>query len=149
MPIPVSSTEEFRRKLAGLADPMRPSGGDAEAADVRDAAVRLGTILARLFGDDLDRKTLWGRIASAFETACSKVDDGDLDRFASLCLEHVKADPGSAAACEPLGATLEMFASRPIEWRQAFARHCRTHSYALVARTRARWELVKKGEVDL
>ena len=149
MPIPVISTEEARRVLAGLADPDRPSGGAAESLEVKEAAVRFGSILAKLFGPDLDRMTLWERIGSAFESACSKVDDGDLDRFAHLCLDHVRAEAGAAAACEALTATLETFAARPIEWRQAFVRYCRTHRIALVVHVRRRWELVKKGAVEL
>lgn len=149
MPIPVISTEEARRKLAGLVDPERPVGGEAVATDVRDTAVRFATILASLFGDSLDRLTLWERIASGFDSACAKVDDGDLDRFASLCLTHVLADAGRAAACDALGQTLGVFAARPIEWRQAFVRWCRSHRYPLVVHARARWESIKKGQVEL
>lgn len=149
MPISVMSTEEARRLLAGLIDPERPSGGDAESLEVKEAAVRFGSILAKLFGESLDRVTLWERISSAIEAACSKVDDGDLDRFAHLCLEHVLADAGRAAACDALTATLETFAARPVEWRQAYVRYCRTHRIALVVHVRRRWELVKKGQVEL
>jgi len=144
----VISTEEFRRKLAGLVDPDR-GGGDAEAADVKEAAHRLGCVLAHLFGEDLDRMTLWERIAGGFATACAKVDDGDLDRFVSLCLEHVKADAAKASACGALGELLQTFGVRPIEWRHRFVGYVRSHYYPVVVHSRARWELVKKGQSEL
>lgn len=138
----------FRRKLAGLADPERKISG-SEKAEVREAAVRLCSILAHLFGETLDRITLWGRIGSAFETAAAKVSDDDLDRFVSLCLGHVQAEPAKAAACDALTAMLQTFAVRPTEWRHSLLGYVRSHHYALLTHGRARWELVKKGECEL
>lgn len=149
MSIPVISTDELRRRLAGLADPAPVDDGPGSSRAVRDAAVRLGTVLARLFGDDLDRITLWDRIASAFASACSQVDDGDLDRYVTILLEHIKAAPGRAAANEPLTQLIATFAAWPIEWRQAFVHYARTHSYSIISHMRLRHELVKKGEADL
>ena len=77
------------------------------------------------------------------------MDDGDLDRFASLCLEHVQADAARAAACEALDQLLQTFAVRPIEWRQGYVRYVRTHYYPVVVHSRARWERVKRKEVEL
>lgn len=148
MSIPLISTEELRRKLAFAQDPDR-TPGEAETAEMKQAAYRLGSIMAHLFGDSLDRLTLWDRIASGFASACAKVDDGDLDRFVSLCLDHIKADAGKAAATQSLGHMLETFASRPIEWRKAFLRYIKTHSYAVLVHARARWEQVKGKEVEL
>ncbi|MGE4195966.1 MAG: hypothetical protein AB7G11_02425 [Phycisphaerales bacterium] len=105
--------------------------------------------MASLFGDDLDRKSLWSRIGSAIETACAKVSDDDLDRFVTLCLEHVAADPSATAACPPLLQVLETFAQRPPEWRFAFLAWFRSHRYAAIVHGRARWEGVKAKEIDL
>lgn len=148
MSIPVISTEDLRRQLAGLEDPDR-APGLSESVEIKDAAHRLGCVLAHLFGDSLERTTLWERIGSGFAAACAKVDDGDLDRFASLCLDHVKADAAKAAACEPLAQLLETFAVRPVEWRQGFVRYIRTRYYAVIVHSRSRWERVKSKEVDL
>lgn len=118
-------------------------------AAVKQDAVRLCTILAKLFGESLDRKTLWDRIDSAFATACAKVSDGDVDRFVSLCLEHVQANPSYAAACGALGDMLAQYESRPIEFRQDFIAYCGTHRFAVLAHGRARWEQVKDGRMEL
>ncbi len=109
---------EFRRRLAGLQDPDRHPGA-AEKEAVKLTAIRLCSILARLFSDDLDRKTLWSRIGTAFETACAKVSDDDLDRLVDLCLEHVGADFGAAAACDALTQERQHWARRTPEWRHA------------------------------
>jgi hypothetical protein len=149
MSIPLMSTEDLRRKLAGLSDPDRSSGTIAEGVELKEVSCRLCCVLAYLFGEELDRKTLWARIASGIAAGCAKVDDGDLDRFASLCLDHVQADAAKVAACDPLGQILATFAVRPIEWRQALVRYLRTHGYSVIVHARARWELVKKKEVEL
>lgn len=148
MPIPVISTDDLRRRLAGLVDPERTPGA-SEEMEYKEAAHRLGCVLASLFGESLDRLTLWDRIGSGFATACAKVDDGDLDRFASICLDHVKADPGAAASNAALGALLSTFAARPIEWRQGFVRYIRSHSYSVLVHARSRWERVKSKEIEL
>ena len=147
-PIPTLDTEALRRKLAGLTDPSRKPGG-AERSEIRDLASRCCSILAHLYGEELDRLSLWSRIDSALETAGAKVSDDDLDRWLSLCLEHVKADAGKAAACDPLRHVIETFAVRTPEWRHEFLAYVATHRYAVVARGRARWEQVKSKEVDL
>lgn len=146
--LPALDYQAFRRKLAGLADPDRHPG-EAERSEVREAAIRLCSVLSHLFGEGLDRLTLWGRIGSAVETACAKVSDDDLDRFADLCLEHVQADVGRAAACDALTTLRQTWAVRPPEWRYALLTYCRQHRYAVIQHGRARWDLVKKGEAEL
>lgn len=147
-PLPVLDTEAFRRALAGLADPDRaPTAG--EKAEVKEAAIRWACVLAHLFGDDLDRLTLWSRIDSALETSLAKVSDDDLDRFAHLCLEHVRAEASRAAACDALVSVLGTFTVRPPEWRHAFLHYVAAHRFAVIAHGRARWELVKAREVEL
>lgn len=134
--------------MVGLADPERKQGA-AEKVAAKDAAVRLCTILAHLFGDQLDRMTLWSRIDSAFTTAIAKVSDDDLDRLTDLCLEHVQAEPGKAAACDALSALRGEFSVWPIEMRHAFIGYLRSHRYAVLTFGRARWDGVKKGTVEL
>ena len=116
---------------------------------MKESAIRLCSILAFLFGDSLDRLTLWGRIGSAFETAHAKVSDDDLDRFCDLLLEHVQADFAKAAACDALTQVRQVWAVRPPEWRHAFLNYVGTHRYALLTHGRARWESYKAKEIDL
>lgn len=147
-PLPALDAQEFRRKLAGLADPDRRPG-ETEKVEVRETAVRLCSVLAHLFGESLDRLTLWGRIGSAFETACARVSDDDLDRWLNLLLEHVQADPVQVAACDALTQLVQTWAVRPPEWRHALLNYCRSHRYPLLTHGRARWELVKRKEAEL
>ena len=111
--------------------------------------IRLGSVLARLYSDSLDRTQIWGRIGSALTTSGAKVSDGDIDRFVSLCLEHIDADPVQAAACDALTQILQTAAVRPQEWRQEFIHYIMTHHFAVVTHSRARWEEVKSGRATL
>lgn len=146
--LPTMDYQEFRRKLAGLIDPERKIEA-SEKIEVKEAAIRLCSIFAHLFGESLDRITLWERIGSALRTSCAKVSDDDLDRFITLCLEHIQAEDSRVAACEPLKQIIETFAVRPSEWKYAFTNYVNTHRTALLVHARSRWENVKKGTVDL
>ena len=110
--------------------------------------MRFLTVLAGLFSADLDRKTLWARIGSALEAADAKAG-GDAERFLGLCLDHVKADWGRAAACEALGAVLGTLTSAAPEDRAAFLAYLRDHKYPALVFARQRWGPVKAGEVEL
>lgn len=145
---PKLNYDEFRRKIVGLQDPLRHPG-ETEKVEVKQAAIRLCSILAHLFGEELDRLTLWGRIGTAFETALAKTSDDDLDRFSDLCLEHVQADPGRAAACDALTQERATWAARPPEWRHAFLGYVASHRYAVLAHGRQRWDEVKAKRVEL
>lgn len=140
--------DDFRRQLAGLADPQRRAT-ETEKVAVKESAIRFISVLAQLFGDTLDRLTLWGKIGSALEAAHAKVSDDDLDRFADLCLEHVQADPGHAAACDALSQLRGEWAVWPPETRHAFLGYIGSHKYAVLTHGRARWERVKRKECDL
>lgn len=138
----------FRRRLAGLVDPERKIEA-VEKTEVREAAVRLCSIFAHLFGESLERITLWERIGSALRTSCAKVSDDDLDRFLALCLEHIQAEDARVAACDALRQMMETFAVRPREWRFALLAYINTHRLPLLVHARSRWEGVKKGTVEL
>lgn len=138
----------FRQKLAGLLDPERKVEA-TEKVEIKETAIRLCSIFASLFGESLDRMTLWERIGSAIRTSCAKVSDDDIDRFVSLCLEHIQADDSRIAASEPMKQMIEVFAARPTEWRFAFLAYINTHRTPLLVHSRSRWEGVKKGTVEL
>lgn len=142
-PLSTLDTEALRRKLAGLADPDRGPGA-GEKAEIKELASGFCLALAQLFNrDSLDAVTLWERIGSGLATACAKVNDGDLDRLLSLCLDHVKADPGKAAAHPGVAGLLATFATRPPEWRFAFVDYLDSRKYVVLALGRARWEEFK------
>ena len=147
-PLAIVDFDEFRRKLAGLDAPeFRPS---MTPAVIKDTCIRFVSILADLFGDDLDRMTLWSRIDTALATSLGKVGSSDdVDSFASLCLEHVRADAGRSASCQPLLAILDTLGRAPAEDRRSFLAYFRDHRYPALVFGRQRWELVKKKEVDL
>ena len=148
-PLAIVDFEAFRRELAGLSAPGSKGSAITPVA-IKEMAIRFVTILAELFGDDLDRLTLWGRIDTALATSLARVGSSDdVDLFASLCLDHVKADAGRSAACQPLLATLDTFGRAPAEDRQAFLAYFRDHRYPAIVFGRQRWDRVKKKEVEL
>lgn len=147
-PLDVMDTEALRRKLAGLADPATTPGALTPAV-VKDLAIRFVSVLASLYNRDaLDAVALWERIGSALATADAKCGDDAL-RFASLCLEHVLAEPGKAAASPALGAVLGTLDAAKDEDRAAFLAYLRNHRYPALAFGRARWEAAKGKEIDL
>lgn len=137
-------TMEFRQRMAGLIDPNRKPTGAAETASIKEEAKQLCLAMCELFGESLDRMSLWDRIGSALATAAAKCDDGDTDRFASLCLEHIKADDAAAARHEGFAAWVLTMATRDDAHRQAFARHCGGKTAIVLVHARAAWEQRKK-----
>jgi hypothetical protein len=99
--------------------------------------------MARLFGEELDRLTLWARIDSGLRTACAKVRDGNMELFVNHCLEHVKADPVRACSAEELPALLKALTEKPVEWRRAFARYVETRIYAVLVLGKEQWNWKK------
>ncbi len=148
-PIPILDTVAFRQKLAGLIDPMSRTPGTTEKAEIRQSAVRLLSIFARLYNVPGDRTELWQHIGKAVETSLAKVSDDDCDRFVSLCMESIQAEDSQVAACAAVLQILETFASRPPEWRHEFLSYLGTHRQAALVFARQRWEQVKSGGVEL
>lgn len=133
----------FRRTLLRLSDPDQKPGA-TEKTEIRETAHRIVGLLPRVFGESLDRTTLWSRIDSAISTACAKVGDGDVARWWQLVLEHIKADAARVACCEPI--VLEMATTseaRPLPWRQALIAYFSTHRIPVVVHGRLLWERSK------
>lgn len=139
MTIPVIDTKQFRLQVAGLIDPNRKTGA-AEEASVKEEAKQLCLALCELFGESLERMTLWDRIGSAILTASAKCDDGDTDRFAALCLDHVKADAAAAARHEGFANWVTTMAVRDDAYRQAFVRHVAQKAAIVLVHSRHAWE---------
>lgn len=111
-------------------------------------AVRFASILASLFSDDLDRKTLWERIGNGMVTAIAKAN-GDYEKFVSYCLDYIKAEPGKVAASVPLMQIMETMAVRPAEWKSAFLNYIETRRFLVLIKARAHWQEAKDGRVEL
>lgn len=141
--LPTVDYPAFRRKLAGLADPERRAT-PGEAVNYRNEATAWVVVLCRLFGDELDRLTLWSRIDTALRTAGDKAPEGDLDRWCDLCLEHVRADPGRAAADEKHVAWRTVNDAKDLSWKLSFVRWVASNPYAAVTHGRLAWEEYKK-----
>ena len=151
-PIPILDTEAFRRKLAGLEDPLARSAvpGAAHRGHLKEVASRLCSVLAKLYDvDDKDRTALWQHIGKALEVADEKTTDDDVEHFVNECLSIVKADPAQSAAGDALTALLSEMAGWPAEVRHDWLNYLRSHRYPVLTFGRMRWELVKKGEVEL
>lgn len=137
-PLPELDAEAFRRRLAGFDKPTDAPSLPPE--EIRQHAIRFVAALPLVFGDTLDRTTLWDRIASALETAYAKsVTDRDL--FITAVLEHIKAEPTKAVNCEPLQGIMLA------EWTQAdseaWMRYLATHRLAVLVHAKSAWEGVK------
>lgn len=149
-PIPVIDTAAFRRKLAGMVDPVEPKlKGAADREHLKSAANRLCVILADLYGvDDKDRLQLWEHIAKAMDVADERATDGDVERFVSEALTAVQADGARAAAHAELGGLLAEIDRWPTAVRHAFLARIRTHRYAVLSFGQRRWkEVIAEREV--
>lgn len=136
----------FRQKLAGLADPE--SSDDSADGALHDEQKRMATEVCLMLATHFNRKTLdpitlWSRIGTALSVSSAKVQDGDLSRFLTLCLETVKAHPGIFAADENAMALVSELTEKPAEWRQSFVRYISSRSYIIIILGRGAWEDVK------
>jgi len=136
--MPQLEAAAFRRRVADLA-----GSDDAlqyDAAQFRAAAVDLSLALCRLFGESLDRITLWDRISTALGTACSKVPNGEPEALLSAALDHVKADHGAASRDPGVAKWLASVALQPDAWRRQFVTYVATRLYAVLVHARNAWE---------
>ena len=141
-PLGELTTEQFRQKLAGLLDPQEAMA-DSSKQTIRLLAIDFVSALPRVFGDDLDRKTLWDRIGSGLQTAYAKTAGADVEFFFSEVFRHIHA--GTAAAREDAIATvLGNVVAIPEPERRAFITYCSTHMPVLLVHARARWTEVKE-----
>ncbi|WP_078124028.1 hypothetical protein [Leptospira alexanderi] len=140
------TAEEFRRKLAGLEDKDKLNNNDKQ--NLKDEAIRLATIFAKLFSDDLDRMTLWNRIGSAMISACSKAND-DLELFVNCCLEHIKAESSHVAASEELAQIILSFETKTVTWKKQFISYVSKNHYIILVYARAKWIEIKSGKKEL
>lgn len=136
----VMDYEKFRQQLAGLAS---TDAAEFDGEAFRVFGVRLGVVLARLFGDSLDRLTLWQRISDGIRASAAKVGDADTDHFLSLCLDFVKAEDSKVAANEEFFNLLAELSGQDEGFRRQWIRYLNSRVYAVVTFARAEWEGVK------
>lgn len=105
-------------------------------------AVRLCSKFPELFGEDLDRKTLWKRIGSAIETSIIK-SNNDLSVFVNSCLAYIKADTGKVACHEDLSYWLDTNSKKSKEWIMGFFHYLSTRYFLVIAKARQEWEARK------
>lgn len=142
-PLEPLDADRFRRELAGLIDEER--SGVHKPADFREQSAMLCYCLAKVYNRDvLEAIKLWERIGTAIATACEQVDDGDLDRFISICLEHVKASHSKVAADDEVGHVLAEITESEESWRLAFVNYLKSHSYTAIIHGRRMWETSKE-----
>ena len=90
--------QEFRRKLAGLADATEGEGLNSE--EYREIAGDVVLLLAICFNrKSLGAVTMWTRIDSAIQKGLADCDGEDISQFISTCLEHVLAHV-NVVACQ-------------------------------------------------
>lgn len=135
--------EQFRQKLAGLIDPNRQIP-KMEQEVIKDETIKFVSNLAELFGDSLDRMTLWERIGNGIVVCCAKCG-GDWEVFVNQILLYIKADPGKVAANKELEYFYDMMQHRPREWKDAFLQYLETRHMLVIIKARALWNEKKKG----
>jgi hypothetical protein len=137
------TSEQYRQKLAGFVDPAeRLELTDRES--VRLAAIDFVSCLPQIFGDDLDRMTLWDRIGSGIQVAFAKTADADVEFFISEVCRHIQAGT-EAARCEDLSTVLFRVAAWEAERRTAWIQYLNSHLPIILVHARANWE-VRKAE---
>jgi len=109
-----------------------------ELGVIKDQAVRFCSILAEVFGEDLDRKTLWERIGNGLIVAAAKCG-GDWELFVNEMLKYIKAEPGKVAANRGLAAFIDEMLVRPKEWQEQFVRECEAKHMFICVKARMLW----------
>lgn len=126
--------------MAGLIDPQAEL--DERFGDyAKTLSIRFCSLLPIVFGDELDRVTLWDRIGSAIQTAYAKTASADVDLFVSLVLEHIKASPSRVAATVEFDEFLERINRLEIEEKQAWLTYMSTHLIPVLVHARREWKL--------
>lgn len=150
MSIQQLSAEAFRQRLAGLVDPDQALP-EEERDEIKNQAVKFVSILASLFGDSLDRKTLWERIGNGI-IVCSAKCGGDWETFVNQILQYIKADGARVAASKALNSIVAELAEKPRTWREAWLRVMESKHFLIIVKARALYiaqrDAAKEREVE-
>lgn len=141
MSIQVLSAVQFRQELAGLVDKKREFP-EMELEVIKNEAVKFCSILAEVFGEDLDRKTLWERIGNGLVVSSAKCG-GDWELFVNEMFKYTKADPGKVAANKSLSLWIDSMIIKPKEWHEQFLRTCESKYMFICIKARILWNSKK------
>lgn len=136
--LPTLNTEQMRQSLAGLIDVQASSVGSD--ANYDRLAIQFCAVLPRIFGDELERVTLWNRIGSAIQSAFAKVINSDVDLFVQHVCEHIRADVAAAVSDEGLFLVLEALHQLSAKERQDWMIYLKTHLIPVLVHARAVWK---------
>jgi hypothetical protein len=120
------STEQLRQRLASLID-TQAEKPEWYAEVAKGLAIQFCASLPSVFGESLDRMTMWDKIATAIQSGYAKTVSGDLDLFVQHVLESIKADPAKAVACERLTDAIDDLQRLPEQERQDWLQYLATH----------------------
>jgi hypothetical protein len=120
------STDQLRQRLAGLIDPHEEKHEWYESY-AKALAIQFCAALPAVFGESLDRMTMWDKIAAAIQSGYAKTVGGDIDLFVQHVLESIKADASKAVASERLTDAIDMLQRLPENERQDWLQYLVTH----------------------
>lgn len=103
-------------------------------------AVEFCAALPAVFGDTLDRMTLWDRIASGIQSGYAKTFGGDLELFVQHVLEHIKAEASRVVTCDRICDAQERLYDLSSEDRQAWLTYLVTHLVPTLVFARKEWK---------
>jgi hypothetical protein len=110
---------------------------------IKDQAIKFCSTLAEVYGDDLDRKQMWERIANGLVVASAKCG-GDWELFVNEMLKFIKAEPGKVAANKGISNFIETMLVRPQSWKDQFIRECESKHMFICVKARLLWNEIKK-----
>ena len=142
----IISAAEFRQRLAGLTSPGQLLTKEQNSA-AKDDAVRFAVICADIFGDALDRKSMWDRLASGIDTSAAK-SGGNWEKFIELMLSHVKAEATRAASSDSLAAFYTAMRDKTHDEQQAFIRASRDYKMLVLLEARAQRQIARAVQED-
>ena len=116
------TAEAFRQKLAGLESPEKRLT-TIETEKIKNLSVKMIRALHKVFGEGLDRKTVWERISNGIIVSSAK-SGGNGSKFLAELLDYVKASPGMVASNDDLKDLTIAMASGTPEVQRHFIRTC-------------------------
>ena len=145
--IPSIDTEEIRQRLAGLIDPQAEKDAWYDVT-AKSLSIQFCASLPSVFGSNLDRMTMWDKIASAIQSGYAKTASGDIDLFVHHVLESIQAEPAKAIACDALTDAIDSLQRLPEEQRQDWMRYLVTHLIPVLVYSRRVHKGNLKGKGD-
>ena len=103
-------------------------------------AIEFASCLPIVFGDTLDRTTLWDRIGSGLQSAYAKTAGCDIELFVQHVMEHIKAEPAKVVASERVCDIQYRLFDLGDEARRGFMDYVATHLIPVLTFARREWK---------